>query len=156
MDTINPPPPPIRTKVKNPAIQNTSLSFLIAYFPFLRLTIIKLDFDQTLNGFMYFCVKNWLCIRKGSVTGSNQGFYAERLLVRFEENNSNENPADCSVMLWSRRLGFRKEWWKLRKKNLLIRCQHQTEKALFTDPIFSEGFGIWDPSSLLEKADNIA
>jgi hypothetical protein len=28
------------------------------------------------------------------------------------------------------------------KKKILSRCQYQNKKALFTDPIFSEGFGI--------------
>jgi hypothetical protein len=29
------------------------------------------------------------------------------------------------------------------KKNFLGRCQYQNKKALFTDPIFSEGCGIY-------------
>ena len=29
------------------------------------------------------------------------------------------------------------------KKNFLGRCQYQNKKALFTDPIFSEGFGVF-------------
>ena len=30
----------------------------------------------------------------------------------------------------------------LKKENFLGRCQYQNKKAFFTDPIFSEGFGL--------------
>ena len=124
-----------------------TLNFLHKKFnvPKLKTDSVKLK----VNTIVYILLKDWKCINFESSQNFNSFGSFRQLLFSFI----------LSVAYWVKILwGFSKFFFKqmlkvsafylqeqksfIHKNHFWDRCQYQNKKALFTDPIFSEGFDL--------------